>query len=141
MFLSSSVTIPLSPLPLDSPLHPSVSIRAVFQDGIRSTFRRAKIRPRRRRGKTGSINANVENPYATYEPERTVHSFTFPLPVINDHEVPGTICVSRVCPGGIRGRWYAEGAQIAYKLTAQVYPVAEGDEDTRTLEEQYVPES
>jgi hypothetical protein len=140
VFLSSTVTIPLTPYPLDSPskpLKPSRSIRSVLHEGIRNTFsRRTAHRPSRWRGQSPPT-ANAEGVYTAPDSAETFHSFNFPLSVINDHDIPSTISVSRLCRGGIRGRWYAEGAQIAYKLTAEVYPVGLGDV-TRTLEEECV---
>ncbi|KAF8483133.1 hypothetical protein JB92DRAFT_3032609 [Gautieria morchelliformis] len=145
VFLSSTVTIPLTPYPLDSPLKPltpltplktSMSIRSVLQEGIRNTFSRRTTYRASRRTAQPPPKANAEGTYTAPDSAEALHSFNFPLPVINDHEIPSTISVSRLCSGGIRGRWYAEGAQIAYKLTAQVYPLPVGEEDTRTFEEQ-----
>lgn len=113
-------------------------IRSVLQEGIRNTIFRRTPSSKRHTEVTPSHNVNAEDAHIASEPSKTTHRFTFPLPVITGRKIPSTISVSRLCSGGIRGRWYAEGAQVAYKLTAHVYPAANGEENTRILEEQYV---
>ncbi|KAF8591377.1 hypothetical protein K439DRAFT_998340 [Ramaria rubella] len=123
VFLSSSVTIPLLPSALSSPSGPpAFGVRSLLSEGIhKSLFRRRKRLSKRWTESTRTDKSSEASKDQFHG--KTYHSFSFPLPIVDSREVPSTISVSRLCAGGLRGRWYAEGAQVAYKLSLHVQPI------------------
>lgn len=79
----------------------------------------------------GHYEATASIATGTSQEQKTSHSFSFPLPFLKearDKEVPGTFQASRLGQGNVRGRWFAEGAQIAYKLVVRLEPKGPRDE-------------
>ncbi|GJJ15015.1 hypothetical protein Clacol_009288 [Clathrus columnatus] len=121
VFLSSSISLTISPDRVKS--RPKS-----HNGGNRSFFQRYR---RKAASETGH-EATASTTGTTTQDSKTSFSFSFPLPIMSDSrdkEVPSTFQASHLRQGKVRGRWFAEGVQIAYRLVVRLEPKGDPDEN------------